>query len=84
MEELTIIGNPAVLDKIRSLVGGWEHVLVDAPDERANRLGGRASLSIKRGDPAIDVTSLAGVWKDRDDLTVDTLRDRAWAYRRLR
>lgn len=81
MEQLTIKGDAATLDRIRSLVANWDGVLVDAPDERTVRLGG---LSIRPGDPTIDVSDLPGIWADRDDLTPDTLRERAWGYRRRR
>lgn len=81
MEQLIIKGDPVLLDRVRSLVGGWDSVLVDAPDEQTARLG---KLSIRRGDPTVDISALPGIWADRDDLTLDTLRERAWGYRRRR
>lgn len=79
--QLIIKGDETLFSEVLALVGGWDHVLVDKPDERAARLG-RQGLAIKRGDPSADPTELFGIWKDREDVTVDTLRDKAWSYRR--
>jgi len=69
MDQLTIKGDAATLDRIRALVAGWEGVIVDTANEQISRMG---KLSIRPGDPSIDISDLPGIWADRDDLTLDT------------
>lgn len=32
------------------------------------------------GDPSIDISDIPGIWADRDDLTAESLRQKAWGY----
>lgn len=34
------------------------------------------------GDPTVDISGVFGIWADRDDLTAESLREKAWGRSR--
>ncbi len=50
-----------------------------APENRRKIRKIRGGIIIPR-DPTIDPSQFAGMWADRDDITVELLRRKAWGY----
>jgi len=55
-----------------------------APARRTKRPARRAikhnGITLIPGDPSVDISDVPGVWAGRDDITIESLRQKAWGH----
>ena len=78
MALLTITGDADALREILNLLTDRPGIEAVVLDEHAVRHNG---ITIRPGDPSIDISDVPGVWADRHDLTAESLREKAWRHR---
>lgn len=79
MAILTITGDADALREILTLLTGRPGIEAVTLNEHDVTHHG---ITIRPGDPTVDISDVPGVWADRHELTADSLRRKAWGYRR--
>jgi len=80
-QQIAVVADAATLRRVRLALAELEGVaFTPSDDPRAEALAG-TGLVVDWGDPTANARSLAGIWRDRPELTAETLRRLAYGRR---